>query len=76
MRFPSYRFMTDRFLEGVRVVTMAQNLPGPLAAAGMRAAGAHVTKIEPPAGDPFLALSPEWHAEMHDGVTVEPLDLK
>jgi alpha-methylacyl-CoA racemase len=68
--------MTDQFLDGVRVVTMAQNVPGPLAAARMRAAGASVTKIEPPAGDPFLALSPAWHAEMHEGVVVERLDLK
>jgi crotonobetainyl-CoA:carnitine CoA-transferase CaiB-like acyl-CoA transferase len=46
------------FLDGVRVVTTAQNVPGPLAAARMREAGARVTKIEPPAGDPFLTLSP------------------
>jgi alpha-methylacyl-CoA racemase len=64
------------FLDGVRVVTTAQNVPGPLAAARMREAGARVTKIEPPAGDPFLTLSPAWHAEMHEGITIERLDLK
>jgi crotonobetainyl-CoA:carnitine CoA-transferase CaiB-like acyl-CoA transferase len=42
----------------------------------LRQAGATVTKIEPPEGDPFLALSPAWHAEMHDGITIERLDLK
>lgn len=42
----------------------------------MRQAGAHVTKIEPPGGDPFLALSPAWHAEMHAGIAIECLDLK
>ena len=64
------------FLDGIRLVTMAQNVPGPLAAARMREAGARVTKIEPPAGDPFLALSPAWHAEMHEGIAIERLDLK
>jgi len=67
---------STRFLDGVRVVTIAQNVPGPLAAARMRQAGAHVTKIEPPGGDPFLALSPAWHAEMHAGIAIECLDLK
>ena len=64
------------FLAGIRIVTMAQNLPGPLAAARLRHAGARVTKIEPPGGDPFLELSPAWHAEMHEGVAVERVDLK
>jgi crotonobetainyl-CoA:carnitine CoA-transferase CaiB-like acyl-CoA transferase len=64
------------FLAGVRVVSIAQNLPGPLACARLRQAGARVTKVEPPDGDPFLALSPAWHAEMHDGIAVERADLK
>ena len=67
---------STRFLDGVRVVTIAQNVPGPLAAARMRQAGAHVTKIEPPGGDPFLALSPAWHAALHAGSAIECLDLK
>lgn len=67
---------TTDFLDGVRVVTMAQNLPGPLAAARLRAAGARVIKIEPPAGDPLIALSPDWHAELHVGIAIEPLDLR
>jgi crotonobetainyl-CoA:carnitine CoA-transferase CaiB-like acyl-CoA transferase len=66
----------EHFLAGVRVVTIAQNVPGPLAAARMRRSGARVTKVEPPAGDPFLALSPAWHAELHEGIAIERLDLK
>jgi crotonobetainyl-CoA:carnitine CoA-transferase CaiB-like acyl-CoA transferase len=65
-----------KFLDGVRLVTMAQNVPGPLAVARLREAGARVTKVEPPGGDPLLALSPAWHAEMHQGITIERLDLK
>jgi alpha-methylacyl-CoA racemase len=67
---------STNYLDGVRVVTMAQNVPGPLAAARLSQAGARVTKIEPPDGDPFLAVSPEWHAELHAGVPIERLDLK
>jgi len=63
-------------LDGVRVVTMAQNVPGPLAAARLAESGARVIKVEPPSGDPFLALSPSWYAEMHAAVAVERLDLK
>ena len=65
-----------KILDDVRILTMAQNVPGPLAVARLREAGARVTKIEPPGGDPLLGLSPTWHAEMHEGVTIERLDLK
>ena len=64
------------FLDGIRIVTIAQNVPGPLAAARLANAGARVVKVEPPEGDPFLAISPAWHAEMHVGVSIERLDLK
>jgi alpha-methylacyl-CoA racemase len=63
-------------LDGIRVLTIAQNLPGPLAAARLKQAGARVTKIEPPTGDPFLTLSAPWHAELHAGITIERLELK
>jgi len=66
----------EGLLDGIRVVTIAQNLPGPLAVARLREAGATVVKIEPPSGDPFLVLSPAWHAELHDGIAIERLDLK
>ncbi len=63
-------------LTGIRVVTMALNAPGPVAASHLRDAGAHVTKVEPPGGDPLAAVSPGWYGELHSGVTVERLDLK
>ena len=66
----------EDLLEGIRVVTIAQNLPGPLAVARLRKIGASIVKIEPPTGDPFLALSGAWHAEMHEGISIERLDLK
>jgi crotonobetainyl-CoA:carnitine CoA-transferase CaiB-like acyl-CoA transferase len=63
-------------VDGARVVSIAQNVPGPLAVARLRGAGASVTKVEPLAGDPFIELSPAWYAEMHEGIVVERLDLK
>ena len=67
---------STEFLDGVLIVTMAQNVPGPLAAMRMKQAGARVIKIEPLTGDPLLELSPAWHAEMHAGISIERLDLK
>jgi alpha-methylacyl-CoA racemase len=63
-------------LDRVQVVSIAQNVPGPLAVARLRRSGASVTKIEPLAGDPFLELSRSWYDEMHEDITVERLDLK
>ena len=67
---------STNYLDGVRVVTIAQNVPGPLAAARARRAGAHVIKIEPPGGDRLVLLAPDWYAELHADITIERLDLK
>lgn len=45
-------------LEGVRVVDFTTLLPGPFATLILAEAGAHVTKIEAPAGDPLRANKP------------------
>lgn len=63
-------------LDGTRVVVFALNLPGPAAAARLRALGASIIKIEPPTGDPFEVLSPAWYHALHEGVQVRRLDLK
>jgi crotonobetainyl-CoA:carnitine CoA-transferase CaiB-like acyl-CoA transferase len=42
----------------------------------LRDMGAHVTKIEPPSGDPLAALSPEWYAQLVSGMQVSRVDLK
>jgi crotonobetainyl-CoA:carnitine CoA-transferase CaiB-like acyl-CoA transferase len=60
----------------VRVLLLAVNLPGPLAAARLHALGAAITKIEPPEGDPLAAACPAGYAALHEGVTVERLNLK
>ena len=65
-----------RPLAGVRVVSVAQNVPGPLTVARLVEKGASAVKVEPTSGDPFLGLSRSWYDEMHRDVSVERLDLK
>jgi alpha-methylacyl-CoA racemase len=63
-------------LEGIHIVTMALNAPGPLAASYLHQAGARVTKVEPPTGDPLATFCAGWYRELHEGIAVERLDLK
>ncbi|MCM3556733.1 CoA transferase [Janibacter melonis] len=65
-----------RPLDGVRVVSLAVNLPGPLAAARLTSMGAAVTKVEPPTGDPLALVAPTWYTELVGGQEVVRLDLK
>jgi alpha-methylacyl-CoA racemase len=63
-------------LVGIRVVTLATNLPGPAAAAQLCRLGANVTKVEPPGGDPMAVHCPIWYKALASGQTVISLDLK
>ena len=63
-------------LDDVSVVSLAVNLPGPLAAARLREFGATVTKVEPPAGDPLAAAAPAWYAALTTDQHIVGLDLK
>ena len=63
-------------LAGVRLVTTAVNLPGPVAADRLGDLGAHVTKVEPPSGDPLRAVSEEAYTELTQGQVVVTLDLR
>ncbi len=60
----------------VRIVSVAQNVPGPVAVARLVRRGAAAVKIEPPAGDQLERLCQPWYDELHTGVSVERLDLK
>ena len=68
--------MSDQPMAGVRVVSLAVNLPGPLTAARYVELGAHVTKIVPPGGDPLAWVSPRWHDALKEDQAVLTLDLK
>src|SRR5690606_23044041 len=66
---------------GVRVLSLALNLPGPAALLRLRAMGANCTKLEPPArggasGDPMGQYNPSAYAQMHEGVKRLAADLK
>jgi crotonobetainyl-CoA:carnitine CoA-transferase CaiB-like acyl-CoA transferase len=63
-------------LAGVRVLSLALNLPGPAALLRCRNMGATCTKLEPPAGDPMALYNKTAYAALHEGVAVEVVDLK
>ncbi len=63
-------------LRGVRVLSLALNLPGPAALMRLRTLGARCTKLEPPAGDPMQAYLPQAYEALHAGVRVLQADLK
>lgn len=68
--------MNPRPLDGIRVVTIAVNLPGPAASRRLVAMGASVVKLEPPGGDPMASYHPEWYAALSAGQEVRRHDLK
>jgi alpha-methylacyl-CoA racemase len=63
-------------MQGIRVVSLAVNLPGPLTAARYVELGAQVTKIVPPGGDPLAWVSPDWHEHLKENQEELTLDLK
>ncbi|HEY7406289.1 MAG TPA: CoA transferase [Candidatus Angelobacter sp.] len=63
-------------LQGIRIVSLALNAPGPVAAARLTKLGAEVTKIEPPGGDALSHAAPGWYQQLCQGQTVLRLDLK
>ena len=70
--------MTRSFapLQGVRILSLALNLPGPAALMRCRRMGASCTKIEPPSGDAMGQYNAGAYAELHEGVKVLQADLK
>lgn len=65
-----------KLLDGLRVVTIAVNLPGPAACARLRELGASVTKVEPPSGDPLEGFSPAWYRRLSEGMVRLRIDVK
>jgi alpha-methylacyl-CoA racemase len=72
-------------LRGVRVLSLALNLPGPAAFMRLKAMGARCVKAEPPAprgapagssGDPMGQYNAQAYATLHDGIRVMSIDLK
>ena len=76
---------SDQSLRGVRVLSVALNLPGPAAVMRLADMGAACTKLEPlppasfPKGstsDPMGLYAPHAYAQLHAGVKVVQADLK
>ena len=74
-----------RPLKGVRILSVALNLPGPAAMMRLQAMGATCSKLEPPApaamppgtpGDPMGIYNPAAYATLHQGIRVIQADLK
>ena len=63
-------------LQGIKIVSLALNAPGPVAAARLTRMGAEITKVEPPGGDATSKVAPEWYKSLCQGQTVLRLDLK
>jgi crotonobetainyl-CoA:carnitine CoA-transferase CaiB-like acyl-CoA transferase len=63
-------------LRGLRILSLALNLPGPAALMRCRRMGAACRKIEPPGGDPMGHYNPAAYAELHEGVQGLAADLK
>lgn len=63
-------------LKGVRILSLALNLPGPAALMRCRQMGATCRKLEPPAGDPMQQYNAQAYAHMHAGVKLLSGDLK
>ena len=75
----------DDTLKGVRILSVALNLPGPAALMRLADMGAKCTKLEPlpPVGsakgtstDPMGLYAPHAYAQLHAGVKVVQADLK
>ena len=65
-----------KHLNGIRILNLSINLPGPLAAARLAQFGAEVVKIEPPSGDPLALACRPYYDHLAAGQRVLALDLK
>jgi alpha-methylacyl-CoA racemase len=63
-------------LSGIRIVSLALNLPGPAAMMRLHSMGAECVKVDSPAGDPMRHYNPAAYAQMHSGMRLVTLDLK
>ena len=63
-------------LRGIRILSLALNIPGPMALVRLAAMGARCSKIEPPAGDPMRHYNQQAYDGMHATVKVLQADLR
>ncbi|MDB5884389.1 MAG: L-carnitine dehydratase/bile acid-inducible protein [Polaromonas sp.] len=63
-------------LKGVRILSLALNLPGPAALMRCREMGADCQKLEPPGGDPMRQYNTAAYRQLHEHIALLPADLK
>ncbi len=63
-------------LKGIKVISLAVNLPGPAMARRLHQLGAQVIKVEPPGGDPMSHYAPDWYSQLIKGQEIVTIDLK
>jgi len=68
--------LPHRPLKGVKVVSLALNLPGPAALARLRSMGADCVQVLPPTGDPMAVYSAAAYGDLGRGLRRRTLDLK
>ena len=66
----------DNILNGMKIVNLGYNLPGPLAAYRLEKLGASIVKVEPLQGDPLQVASPEFYKFLTKKQKIIRLDLK
>jgi crotonobetainyl-CoA:carnitine CoA-transferase CaiB-like acyl-CoA transferase len=65
-----------RPLKGIRILSLALNLPGPAALMRCQQMGARCVKLEPPGGDPMQGYCKTAYAALHTGIRITSADLK
>lgn len=63
-------------LQGVRILSLALNLPGPAALMRCRQMGAACLKLEPPGGDPMKQYNQAAYRQLHEHIELLTADLK
>ena len=67
---------SESLLKNYRIVSLALNVPGPVAAFKLMKFGIEVIKVEPPKGDPLNILCPSWYKELTENQNILNLNLK
>ena len=65
-----------RPLKGIRILSLALNLPGPAVLMRCQQMGARCVKLQPPDGDPMQIYSPTAYKALHPGIRITTADLK
>ena len=65
-----------RPLKGIRILSLALNLPGPAALMRCQQMGARCAKLEPPGGDPMVIYCKPAYTALHQNIRINNADLK